>query len=333
MRYIIIDTMNMFFRCKHIAAKGADAWTKAGFGLHLTLSSASKEFRDHKGDHVVFALEGQNSWRKQFYAPYKQNRTDKRAQLTEEQVEEDQLFFDAYDDLVKFLDKRTNCTVLGVEGAEGDDIIAHWTQMHPDDEHIIVSADTDFVQLISPNVSQWNGVSKRLITHNAVYDEKGKMVVDKKNPTEVMPAPEPEWELFYKCIRGDTGDNVFSAFPGARLKGTKNKVGIREAYEDRKSQGYNWNNFMLQRWVDHKQQEHKVMNDYERNAKLIDLTQQPEDIRAAMDVAMANAYLKPAAKMVGAHLLKFCGKYDLVNIAKYPDQYAEFLNAKLPELE
>ena len=28
--------------------------------------------------------------------------------------------------------------------------------------------------------------------------------------------------LFEKCIRGDTSDNVFSAYPGVRKKGTKN---------------------------------------------------------------------------------------------------------------
>ena len=321
----------MFFRCKHIAARGTDAWTKVGFALHLTLTSAAKEFREHQGDHVVFALEGQNSWRKQFYTPYKHNRKVARAALTEDQLEEDQLFFDAFNDLTKFLDKRTNSTVLQVEGAEGDDVIAHWTQMHPNDEHVIISADTDFIQLVSPNVTLYNGVTKTLTTINGKYDDKGQPLVDKKTK-QVVPAPEPQWELFFKCIRGDTGDNVFSAFPGARLKGTKNKVGIREAYEDCESQGYNWNNFMLQRWVDHKQEEHKVMEDYERNVTLVDLTQQPVHIREAMDMALAHAYMKPSAKMVGAHLLKFCGKYELENIAKYPDRYAEFLNMGLPEL-
>ena len=39
--------------------------------------------------------------------------------------------------------------------------------------------------------------------------------------------------LFEKCMRGDTSDNVFSAYPGVRTKGTKNKVGLIEAYEDK----------------------------------------------------------------------------------------------------
>ena len=249
----------------------------------------------------------------------------------EEQLEEDKLFFDAYNDLIKFLDKRSNCTVLQVEGAEGDDVIAHWTQMHPSDEHIIVSSDSDFIQLISPTVSLYNGVTKILTTNNAMYDEKGQMVVDSKTK-EIKPPVEPAWELFFKCIRGDTGDNVFSAFPGARLNGTKNNVGIREAFDDRVSQGYNWNNFMLQRWLDHRQEEHKVHEDYDRNVTLIDLTQQPDHIRESMDIALANAYMKGPKSQVGSHLLRFCGKYELDNIAKYPDGYAKFLNAGLPEI-
>lgn len=332
MKYIIIDTMNMFFRCRHQAMKGSDSWSKVGFAIHLTLTSAAKEFREHNGDHVVFALESQGSWRKKFYPAYKRQRSEARAELTEEAREEEALFFEAYDSLVEFLDKRTNCTVLQAETAEGDDLIAFWTQAHPEDEHVIVSSDTDFHQLIAPNVSQYNAVSKRLYTTDGVFDDKGQPVVDKKTKA-VMEAIEPAYELFKKCIRGDKGDNIFSAFPGAREKGTKNKVGIREAFEDRTTQGYNWNNFMLQRWIDHHEKEHKVLEDYERNVKLVDLTQQPEVVRNAMAVAVANAYAKPSAKMVGAHLLKFCGKWELNRIADYPDSYAEFMNAGLPDYE
>jgi hypothetical protein len=43
-------------------------------------------------------------------------------------------------------------------------------------------------------------------------------------------------------MRGDPTDNVFSAYPGVRTKGSKNKVGLMEAYEDRNSKGFNWNN-------------------------------------------------------------------------------------------
>ena len=59
-------------------------------------------------------------------------------------------------------------------------------------------------------------------------------------------------------------------------KGTKNKVGLLEAYEDKDPKGFNWNNLMLsQRWVDLNEVEHRVLDDYERNLVLIDSTEQP----------------------------------------------------------
>ena len=67
---------------------------------------------------------------------------------------------------------------------------------------------------------------------------------------------DPEWLLFEKCIPGDTSDNVSRITLGAPKKGTKNKVGMLEAFEDPNTKGFNWNNFMLQRWVDSEDVEH-----------------------------------------------------------------------------
>ena len=66
---------------------------------------------------------------------------------------------------------------------------------------------------------------------------------------------------------------IFSAYPKVR----KNK--LQEAFEDRKNKGFAWNNMMLQRWVDHEGQEHRVLDDYERNRRLIDLKHQPDHIK------------------------------------------------------
>ena len=63
----------------------------------------------------------------------------------------------------------------------------------------------------------------------------------------------------------------------ARKKGTKNKIGMIEAFEDKATGGFNWNNFMLQRWTDHNGDEHTVREDYERNKILIDLHAQPQN--------------------------------------------------------
>ena len=324
MRYLLIDTANMFFRARHSAHRAADTWTKLGFALHVTLMAANKVVRRFSADHVVFALEGR-SWRKDFYEPYKKNRAVARAAMSEAEAEEDQLFWQTYDELCQYLANRTNCSVIRHENAEADDIIARWIALHPGDHHTIVSSDTDFVQLLANNVDQYNGITDELITLEGVLDAKGQAVIDKKTKT-AKAIPDPAWLLFEKCMRGDTSDNVFSAFPGVRTKGTKNKVGLQEAYEDRDKRGYAWNNLMLQRWTDHNGIEHRVLDDYERNRTLIDLTAQPDTIKTAVDQAIREQISHRDVGQVGAHFLKFCGKYDLVKLSESADSVGRWLN-------
>ena len=325
MHFLTVDAANTFFRSRHIAGKQADAWSKVGFAIHSTLASINKAWRDQKADHVVICLEGR-SWRKDFYKPYKANRADARAARTEAEQEEDQLFWDAYEALTKFLREKTNCTVLQHPELEADDLIAGWIQSHPQDEHTIVSSDTDYVQLISENVNQYNGITDQLITIKGIYDHKGKLVIDKKTklPKEL---PNPQWLLFEKCMRGDPTDNVFSAYPGVRTKGSKNKVGLQEAFDDRHKKGFAWNNLMLQKWVDHLGEEHRVLDDYERNRTLIDLSAQPANIREKINSTIKSAATSLNRPMIGAQFMKFCGKYELIKISEQATQYAELFTA------
>ena len=167
------------------------------------------------------------------------------------QQEEDEIFFEAYEHFIEYLKTKTNCTVLRHPQAEADDLIAMWTQEHPDDEHVIVSTDSDFYQLVSENISQYNGVTDQVVRHDGIFEIKTmKRAIDNKT-REPKPIPNPKWLLFEKCVRGDTSDNIFSAFPGARKKGSKNKTGMQEAFADMERGGFDFNNFMLQRWVDH----------------------------------------------------------------------------------
>ena len=325
MKYILIDTANMFFRARHGAFRASDTWEKIGFALHVTLMSANKVARRFEADHVVFALEGR-SWRKDHYKPYKNNRTVARAALTETEQEEDKMFWETYDNLTKYLSEKTNCSVIRCPTAEGDDVIARWIALHPQDEHVIISSDTDFVQLLAANVTQYNGITDELHTLEGIFDAKGQAVVDKKTKTTKV-IPDPQWLLFEKCMRGDTSDNVFSAYPGVRTKGTKNKVGLREAFEDRKTRGYNWNNMMLQRWLDHNGEEHRVLDDYERNRILIDLTAQPDDIKATVDAAICEQISHKDIGQVGVRFMQFCGKYELNKCSDNAEQFGQWLNA------
>jgi 5'-3' exonuclease len=323
--YILVDTANTFFRARHVVR--GDISEKVGMSLHVILNSVRKAWKDFNGSHVIFCLEGR-SWRKDYYAPYKRNRQDARDALSPKDAEEDKVFWETFDDFKDYIHEKTNCTVLQNPQLEADDLIAGWVQSHPNDNHIIISTDGDFAQLIAPNVKQYNGVTGVTTTHEGYFDEKGKRVKDKKTGEEKS-APNPEWLLFEKCMRGDTSDNVFSAYPGVRTKGTKNKVGLTEAFEDRNSKGWAWNNMMLQRWTDHEGAEHRVLDDYSRNITLCDLTAQPDNIKQLItSTIQAEIDKEKNISQVGIRLIKFCATYDLVKVSEQAQSYSDPLNAR-----
>jgi 5'-3' exonuclease len=324
MKYALIDTANTFFRARHVASRNSDPWEKVGMALHLTLASVNQVVRNHKIDHVVFCLEGR-SFRKDLYEPYKKNRIVNTLSQTEEEVEENALFWDTYDKFTTFLKEKTNVSVLRHENAEADDLIARFIHLHPNDTHYIISTDSDYVQLISENVLQYNGVTNELVTINGYFKDSGKPVLDKEKKPKLL-EDTPDYLLFKKIIRGDAGDNVFTAYPRAPEKGSKNRVGIREAYEDRNNQGFKWNNFMLQRWLDHNGEEQRVRECYERNKMLIDLTAQPQEIKDKVDQRIKESVRVTTTPQVGVHFMKFCGKYELEKISQNAEAYAKWLN-------
>lgn len=324
MTYILVDSSNLFHRARHVV-RGSDIETKIGMAMHIIFSSISKCWRDFDGAHVVFCADAR-SWRRDFYAPYKAQRREARDQLDEETQIENVEFFTAFDALQMFLHEKTNVTVLQEHGCEADDFIARWVQNHPNDQHVIVSSDSDFYQLISDNVSQYNGITNQHITLNGIYDDRGRPVTDKKTG-EIKTIGDPGWLLFEKCIRGDTSDNIFSAYPGARKKGSKNKVGMLEAFEDRHKKGFNWNNFLLQKWTDHEGVEHRVLDDYHRNQTLIDLTAQPDEIKAILDRAIIDAAHSEPKSQIGIHFMKFCGKYNLFRVGEQAESHVRYLES------
>lgn len=339
MKYIIVDTANLFFKSRHIASRQSTDWERIGMAIHLTLSSVNslvRKFSDGQPTHVVFALEGR-SWRKDFYKPYKANRVVAKQALTEAELKQDEMYWTAYEQFTKFLIEQTNTSVLRCSTAEADDIIARFIHLHPDDEHYIVSSDGDFYQLIAQNVKQYNSLNGMLITDRGIFDDRGRSVsftldskskikIGKPSADFVIPENWVEYGLFLKCVRGDTGDNVFSAYPGVREKGTKSKPGLKEAFDDRNSRGFAWNNLMLQRWTDHNDEEHKVLTDYERNRRLIDLRYQPDEVKSVVDAAIVDGLKRERVSNVGIHFMKFCGKFELTRISDSPDSYARWLN-------
>lgn len=356
-RYAIVDVMNLFYRCRHVTR--GDAFTKAGMSLLIIFRSLRRLYQMHNVDHMVFCAEG-HSWRYEVFPQYKAKRKlDRQAQSAADK-EEDEVFMSCLDDLMTFLSEKTRCTVLQSPGVEGDDFVARWVQLHPEDEHIILSGDSDFIQLIAPNVSILDAINERIIKVDGVFDysnnplvfsvdgSTGKLKVKetvsaaakkakKEGKTDFSFEPEPEWwkkALFVKLIRGDAGDGVFSAYPGVRYEGSSKKVGIREAWEDRNDQGYHWNNFMLQKWqklmgVDANGnnivKDVRVLDEFRFNEILIDLTKQPDRVKELMDTVIVQAVQKEPVGNVGIHFLRFCSKNNLPTLAREADDHAKYL--------
>lgn len=346
--YLIVDLNNLAHRCLHATQGSIDI--KAGMALHVTFNALRQCWRKFKADHIVVCLEGR-SWRHQFYNQYKAQRKVQQALMSKKDKEDNDFFFGSFDLLIDFFREKTNVTVLKCPVAEADDLIARWVQLHPNDQHVILSSDRDFFQLLADNVKMYDGVRGWTITTDGYFDEKDKPVVVKRNVNQVDPKsgkkvkkpveismekPDPEYELFKKIIRGDASDNIMSAFPGVREHGNTKKPGIREAFDDRNSRGFNWNNFMLQEWdklvgVDDDgnaiKQRVRVLDEYNFNRAIIDLTQQPDEVKTAMDQTIQEAVEKPMVSMVGIWFLRFTEEMSLVNIGKNPNEYANMLAA------
>lgn len=329
--FLLIDTMNMAFRARH-SAHNRDIDTQIGMSMHVMLQSiASCAHRFGQGSDVypIFCFEG-HSWRKLFYAPYKANRAALKLTKTEKELEMDDLFLESINDFKDFVTSKTNATCLQHKEMEADDFIAFWIQAHPDDKHIIVSTDTDYKQCINENVSMYDGVRDFHHTIDGVFDKKGQPATNTKG--DLIPKPEPEYELFTKCVRGDKSDNIFPAYPGAREKSTKKKVGIKEAFEDRHDKGFAWNNFMLNRWVNADGKEVVVRDEYNRNVHMVDLTAQPDHIKEKAAVTIAESYAAESVGNVGFSFMKFCQLWDLKRIGEKADFFAQLLNKKVENI-
>jgi hypothetical protein len=344
--FAIVDLSNLFQIARHAA--NTDPETKVGMAILIVFRSLRKMYRESEIDHFVFAVD-HGSWRYQAYPAYKSRRKLARLSASPADQEENTLFTDALTQLVTYFNESTRCTVLEAEGIEGDDFIARWIARHPQDDHIIISGDSDFVQLISPNVCIYDAINQRNILRDGITNDRGRLAFSvspkdgkiKVGKTDPNFIPELEWwrkALFIKLIRGDTGDSVFSAYPGVRYEGKK--CSIRAAWDDRKEQGYDWNNLMFQTWnkllgsdeVGNPLTETvRVIDEYKINQSLIDLTMQPPDVVATMDRVIDAAITQPLPVAVGIHFLRLCATHDQPALAKEANDHVNYLNASYPK--
>lgn len=108
----------------------------------------------------------------------------------------------------------------------------------------------------------------------------------------------PRWELFLKCIRGDSRDNIRSSFPRVP------EIRLHKAFNEQDEYIKLINDSFGH--GDHVQQVRPL---FDMNKRLIDLTAQPADIKARMDRVINDAVKQAPKQMVELYFDDFCANY------------------------
>lgn len=299
--YLIFDISNLLHRT-FFANRQTDDMTTAGLAHHAALVTLNKYFREYKPHKVVMAFD-KSSWRKAYTAdpevcysgkPYKGNR---RQNMTPSEKERYKNFLNHLREFEEIIRAHTSIVCLTGDNLEADDLIAGFVQKYPDANVIIVSADKDMIQLLRHEhmqlVDPATGKERTLEEWN--YDA--------------------EYFMFEKCLRGDAGDNVQSAFPKIRSKK------IEEAYKD----PFTRINMMNETWTNAHGQEFVVKKLYEENKLLMDLAAQPECVRERINAVIDEA-MSDQKKYSHFHFLRFLGRYDLKKISEQAEQFIPLLS-------
>ena len=238
---LIVDTNNVTFFIRHsILGKKPlrRSQRKDPFAREAIFKDAinyiTKFAVDNQCTGIVIAGEGGNNWRKDFYPDYK------NLEHGEDPYFEDTM--NAANMIKEFFATCTNAITISVAGTEADDSIAVFVQNSVGVKNIIMSSDRDFVQLLDENTRLWSPSQKIFRT-----------------------SEDPAYDLYLKCIRGDTNDNVKSSYPRVR------ETVLKAAWEDP---------YKMQALMEHILPDgEKVHDKYTFNRKLIDLNEQPVEHR------------------------------------------------------
>lgn len=302
-RALVVDVASVLFRVAAVQkyqpyAKDASPEDLVGLCMHISLVTIYKWYTKYFPDFVVFAFEGSNNWRKVFTAEtyarkqfqYKGNRVSDPAMKHYYQL------IESFRETIK---AHTSIACLHIETLEADDAIAGYCQLYAGEgrEIFIVSSDRDFTQLLKlPGV-------------HLVNPENGKL---RNQPGDKDYEADIDYWLFRKCVRGDMGDYVPSAFP--RVRETK----IKEAYANQ----YARINFMNSTWTDEESKVHKVGDLYEQNVTLLSLYAQPQEVREYMEQEIKDQ-VAALGDYSHFHFLRFLDKHQL---NKVRDEAVKFVD-------
>ena len=218
-----------------------------GMVRHMILNSLRmyrQMFNEEYGE-LVICYDSKHYWRRDYYPEYKASRKKSRDSSGHD-----------WDDIFEFLNMMKEeikdnfpYKVLEVYGAEADDIIA--TLCHElefdNGKTLILSGDKDFVQLQKyRNVTQYSPITKKFV--NGI---------------------DPNEYLYEHVLKGDAGDGV----PNVLSPDNTFVDGLRQKPLSKKKIA-EWAGPMCEQMLPNDE----VKRNYQRNKKLIDLTQSPNEL-------------------------------------------------------
>ena len=245
---------------------------------HMILNSIrmyNKKHRDEYGE-VIICADGMNTWRKEFFPEYKAHRRKNRDESDQDWNEIFRILHTVRDEIRDYLPYK----VIHMEGVEADDIIGTLVMQTQEfgmaEPVMIISSDKDFIQLQKySNVKQWSPIQKKFVTD--------------KNPRTY---------LFNHIMRGDSGDGVPNVLSADDTFISENhQTPLRQTRID------NWleNADNLRDNMDE-----DTYRNYQRNKKLIDLTDIPENIQESIINNFNGQAKTPNMKVLNYLIKKRC---------------------------
>ena len=247
---------------------------------HMILNSIrmyNKKYREQYGQMVICA-DGMNTWRKEYFPEYKAHRKKHREESDQDWTEIFRILHLVRDEIKANLPYK----VIHMDGCEADDIIGSLVlesqEFGKDEPIMIVSSDKDFIQLQKfNNVKQYSPIQKKMVT-----DEN------------------PRIYAFNHIMRGDGGDGVPNVLSADDTFVTdKSQTPLRQKRIDE--------------WLENSDNLREVMDEniyrnYQRNKKLIDLTEIPEEVQTSIINTFEEQKLAPRMKVLNYLIKKRCNQ-------------------------
>jgi len=200
-------------------------------------------FKEEYGE-IVLAYDSRHYWRRDVFPQYKKNRKKGR--------EKDNFDWDSIFGLLNSMKSEFKEILpykfLEVYGAEADDIIATLCKEYQDQKTMIISGDKDFIQLQKyKNVSQYSPILKKYVNgHN------------------------PDTYIKTHILKGDSSDGV----PNVLSPDHTFVEGLRQRPLSKKK---------IEAWIKSETgMSDEVKRNYQRNHKLINLDNTPEDLQKSI---------------------------------------------------